>query len=314
MAELDRSDRIVDSHRRQWSTSLRQIAKYLDRPLSVLSARIAAIRQGVMALHPERLGVNAKTFANHRTNTLAALNWYWSEGTRLTRRVVLKPPYAALPARVEGQVRRDVLSPFLRFLSANGVPPDNATYADVDAFMAHREETSFGRVTISHKRQLVRHWNACVNDIEGWPQKHLTDPAYLAKHDGPLWVHFPNGLRTDIDAYCAYLAKPRKDTNGRRLKPCKPATIETRRRELIAAVRAAVEAGVSLEMLTGLGALVHPDTAEIILNHYWARNGEEPKLSTIDLATKFFIIAKAHTDLVSIPEQKGSTRRRNSPQ
>lgn len=297
LAELDRSDRVDDGHRRQWSTSLRQMAKYLDRPLSTLPARITAIRQGVMALHPERLGVNAKTFANHRANALAALNWYWSEGAQLTRRVRLCAPYDALWSRVEGQVRRDVLSPFLRFLSTNEVLSNAVGDDHLKAFIEHRKKTSFSRVTITHERQLVRHWNSCVNDIEGWPRCQLTEPDYAARHAGPSWDDLPSGLRADIDAYCACLAKPRKDTRGRRWKPCKPSTIETRRRELIAAVRAAVEAGVSLEKLTGLDALVHPDTAEIILNHYWARNGEEPAIYTIDLATKFFNFAKAHTDL-----------------
>jgi hypothetical protein len=41
-----------------------------------------------------------------------------------------------------------------------------------------------------------------------------------------------------------------------------------------------------------LSAVLAPDVAEKILDAYWGRNGEIPKLFTIDLAFRFFAIAK----------------------
>ena len=48
-------------------------------------------------------------------------------------------------------------------------------------------------------------------------------------------------------------------------RPCKQSTIDTRRRELIAAVRAAVAAGIPLEELGSLRDLLRPDRVEIII-------------------------------------------------
>ena len=62
-------DEIDVVHKRHWSTSLRQMERYLDRPAAALPARITAIRPAVMRLHPDALGVNAKTFANHRSTS-----------------------------------------------------------------------------------------------------------------------------------------------------------------------------------------------------------------------------------------------------
>jgi integrase len=54
----------------------------------------------------------------------------------------------------------------------------------------------------------------------------------------------------------------------------------------------AVTAGVAIESLTSLSALLAPDVAETVLDAYWRRDGENPKLFTIDLAHRFLAIAK----------------------
>jgi len=54
----------------------------------------------------------------------------------------------------------------------------------------------------------------------------------------------------------------------------------------------AVKAGVPIEALTSLSALVAPDVVEKILDAYWAKNGETPKTFTINLACRFYAIAR----------------------
>jgi hypothetical protein len=74
MAAIERADDLGSEQKRHWLTSLRQMGRYLDRPLSLIPSRIAAIREAVIKLHPTRLGVNTKTFINHRANARAALS------------------------------------------------------------------------------------------------------------------------------------------------------------------------------------------------------------------------------------------------
>src|ERR1700712_105682 len=62
-----------------WVCSLRQIAKWLDRPLELTPARWTAIRSPVEQLHHARLRVTAKTVANHKANAKAALRWFGKE-------------------------------------------------------------------------------------------------------------------------------------------------------------------------------------------------------------------------------------------
>src|SRR5262245_54574514 len=60
---IDQDEDFTPTQKRHWSTSMRQVGRYLDRPLSLIPTRIAAIGPAVKKLHPARLGVNAKTFA-----------------------------------------------------------------------------------------------------------------------------------------------------------------------------------------------------------------------------------------------------------
>ena len=70
----------------------------------------------------------------------------------------------------------------------------------------------------------------------------------------------------------------------KRVRPLKPVTLRTRRAELQGAARMAVKAGVPVENINSLAALLAPEVAEQVLEAYCKKNGEKPKLYTIDLA------------------------------
>jgi hypothetical protein len=54
----------------------------------------------------------------------------------------------------------------------------------------------------------------------------------------------------------------------------------------------AVKIGIPIEKLDSLRALLKPKVAEKILDAYWQKNGDKPKIYTIDLARRFVAIAK----------------------
>ena len=56
--------------------------------------------------------------------------------------------------------------------------------------------------------------------------------------------------------------------------------------------RMAVRLGVSIESLTSLAALLHPDVVELVIDAYWQKNGDEPKTGTIDLGWKVLRMAR----------------------
>ena len=138
---------------------------------------------------------------------------------------------------------------------------------------------------------MARTWNACAEYDSNWPRRKLVEPPLQAA-EGPAWEDFPEWLRRDVDEYLAGLQKIRKGPNGKRYRPCSPKTVRTRRAELVALARKAVKVGIPIGNLISLKALVHPLVVEPVIDAYWHENGEEPKIYTIELASKLLALAR----------------------
>ena len=275
--------------RRHWVCSVRQVAKWLDRPPAEIPARWNAIRMSVRQLHHARVRVTAKTFANHKSNVRAALRWFGNEhgvpqmGARLT------PEWARFRDGLERPIRVRLYN-FIRYCSARGIDPSSIDDTIFQDYWTYRTEFTGMASGNATRRPMVRAWNTCVAAREGWSLQPLTEPPIkVAK---PPWEEFPEGLRRDIDNYLAGLAKPRRSANGKRVHPCSPTTIANRRAELVAFIRMAVRLGFPLKSLTSLTALLNPDVVEKVLDAYWQKNGKEPKTYTIDLGWKLLRMAR----------------------
>jgi hypothetical protein len=187
-------------------------------------------------------------------------------------------------------VARSRLSSLMRFCSAREIAPDGVDEAVIGQFMSYRSHC--GKPADSaFRRLLARAWNGNFGTIAGWPARRLMEPPVKAAVE-IQWETFPEGLRRDIDCYLQGLMRIRKSRSGQRIKPLKPITIRTRRAELQAAARMAVKAGVPIEKLDSLSALLAPEVVETVLDAYWQENGENPKLYTIALAGRLLGIAR----------------------
>jgi integrase len=278
--------------RSQWTCSLRQVAKALDRPLELVPARWTALRLPVSRLHHLALGMTAKTLANHKANTRAALAWLSGAMDQPTRGAPLIPPWQRLRDLVSDRGMRARLYGMMRFASAKGVEPEQVDDALVQAYLTYRAETTALAAGVAAQRSLARTWNRCVREIGHWPQQRLTEPDLPSRSSGPEWDDFPEGLRGDLESYLDRLMRIRRTPSGKRVKPCKASTIRTRRAELVAFVRKAVAIGIPLADLNCLSALLAPALVKRVLDAYWADGGAEPKRYTIDLAWKLHSIAR----------------------
>jgi integrase len=283
---------LCEEKRRHWRSSLTGIARAFDQPLETIPARYSAIRARMASLHHVPLGWAAKTLSNHRANAKAALLWFAKEKDILPHGVPLLPAWERLRIRLPDPSTRYRLMPLMRFCSGVQIEPDAVDEAVIDRYMDHRARTTTRAGDDASRRILSRLWNLGIGKIEGWPQLRLIEPPVKAA-EGPSWNDFPEGLREGIESYLTGLTGRRKNKAGQRIRPCKPSTLVMRRRELVAAVRMAVSAGVPLATLTCLGALIHPDVAEPVLDAYWKKDGEAPSTYTINLASRFVSIAHA---------------------
>jgi hypothetical protein len=223
--------------RRHWTCSLRQIAKWLGRPLEVVPARWQAIRLSIGQLHHARVGVTFKTLANHRSNVRAALRWYSKEegvpryGTRLS------PEWERIRDTLDERLRERLYS-LMRYCSARCIRPPLLDDAIFDDYWRYRAENTGRATNNTARRFMVRAWNAYAATTDGMTLQRLSEPPI--KTAEPAWEKFPVGLRHDIDTYLGGFAKVHRTLTGKRIQPCSPTTITYRRAEMVAVARMAV--------------------------------------------------------------------------
>jgi site-specific recombinase XerD len=290
IAAVEQAAELPEQTRQHWLCSLRQIARWLDRPATVIPARFNAVEMPLRQVHHARVGVTAKTLANHKSNVRAALRWF-AKGHGMPRHGMrLSAEWATFRDRIDDRRRRDRLYSLMRYCSARGIGPGSVDDLVLDEYWRYRVETTALVSNNTRRRLMARTWNACAAAIADWPLQRLTEPPIKSKA-GPAWKDFPEALRREIDTYFARLTKIHRGFSGRRNRPCRPATIRTRRAELMAVARMAVRLGVPIETLTSLAALLQPDVIERVIDEYWQKNGDEPKVFTIDLGWKLLRIA-----------------------
>jgi hypothetical protein len=236
---------------------------------------------------------------NHRSNAKRALLYLSQEKGVPEHGAPLTAEWEELRAQVSDGLVRYRLSSFIRYCSANNVSPREVDETVVDRFAQYRNRCG-KPADDAFRRLLARAWNANIGRMPNWPNQRLAEPPVKPAVEVE-WEEFPRGLRRDVDKYLKGLTQIRKSRTGRHIKPLRESTIRGRRAELQATARMAVKIGIPVEKLGSLAALLKPKLAEKILDAYWEKNGEKPKLYTIDLARRFVAIAK-ETKCLSDPD------------
>ena len=132
---------LSDQTRRHWVCSVRQIAKWLDRPAAVIPARWQAVRISVAQLHHARVGVTSKTLANHKSNVRAALRWFGKEQGVPQRGARLSPEWTRFLQQLERSIRQRLYN-LARYCSARCIGPTSVDDALFDEYWRHRAETT----------------------------------------------------------------------------------------------------------------------------------------------------------------------------
>src|SRR5438477_4546015 len=117
------SAELTDDLKRHWTTSLRQFAKAMDRPLEVIPARYSAVRNDLAKWHHAPSGLSPKTVMNHRSNTKRVLLYLSREKGIPKHGAPLTAEWQELRAQISDSLVRYRLSSLIRYCSANNVSP-----------------------------------------------------------------------------------------------------------------------------------------------------------------------------------------------
>ena len=222
---------LTDSKKTHWSCSLRQICAAIGRPPGSIAGRLSGMNGAMQQLHHTRIGCNPKTLSSHKANTRAALLWFAGVKGLPKRGTVLSPDWASLWAEIPDQFRRNRLSGLIRFASAKAMDPSEVSEEVFDDYMNYRAQTTALATDNAARRKIARAWNACVDDVAAWPKRRLIEPPVKSLTQ-TAWESFPAQLRQEIECYLEGFKKVRRGARGKRIRPCKQSSIDTRRREL----------------------------------------------------------------------------------
>ena len=266
---------LPEQKRRHWTTSLRQIAKALDKPLEVIPARYSAVRADLAQLHQAPAGLTAKTLQNHKSNTKSALLWLAREKGISEHGAPLTPAWEELRGK-----------------SAMALPGRKLSSHAVLFGQRHRAGRGGrgrGRPLHGLSRSDRKACRQCIPASAGpGVERKCRDhpglagaPAHRAAAQGCRGAAMGGVPRRSAAGSWTNILKSlthvRRGRTGKRIRPLKPSTIRQRRVELLAAARMAVKEGVPIDSLTSLSALLAPEVAEKVLDAYWRRNGENPQ-------------------------------------
>jgi hypothetical protein len=178
------SAELPEQTRRHRATSLRQIAKALDRPLEVIPARYSAISKDLAHLHEAPADLTAKTLRNHKSNVKGALLWLAREKDVPRHGAPLTPPWEALRVEIEKRRTRHRLSSLMRYCSAKALGPDDVDEAVVDALMDYRRQRGMD-ADDAFLRFMAQAWNSNVGVVRGWPARRLVEPPAKTRVEIP---------------------------------------------------------------------------------------------------------------------------------
>jgi hypothetical protein len=189
VAAVGQAADLSEQTRRHWVCSLGQIAKWLDRPAAVIPARWHSVRISVAQLHHARVGVTAKTLANHKSNVRAALRWFGKEQPAPQYGVRLSTEWARFRDRLDDRIR-DRLYSLMRYCSARRIGPSAVDDEIFEEYWRYRAETTAQACNNTARRFMVRSWNASAGAIDGCSLRQLTEP--------PLKVASPATYRRHV--------------------------------------------------------------------------------------------------------------------
>ena len=289
MIENDTS--IPAVRRTQWCCTLRRVPVFLARDPRSLPARMSGLRYGLQELHHTNLGISKKSLQNHMSNLRAALRHSRGQHKIPAREAPLTSGWQHLSVQLTTIRLQRGLSSFVRFCSDFDIAPMQVRDEAVDRFIANKMETSFTKRPHELQKQVARCWNEASGIVADWPKTRLTLPDFKPKC-GKRLEDFAERFAQDVEQYLAWLGGAVLFDRPEVERPNKQSTVNTRRREIVGAVNAALEAGYTIEGIGSLSALVEPECVRKILEVYLARADGEPKVFTIELAGKFVSIAR----------------------
>ncbi len=206
------------------------------------------------------------------------------------------------------------LSAGMRYLSGKGVTPATVTAADLQEYCEAIVADRMRRKAEKAADAFIWAWNRTAKAFPAWPQVTMPRKDKRDSFTYPL-DYFPPSFAADVEAYIGRLTQgilfgddnDDDDIDLGPVRAVRPATAQTRRRQLRAAASCLAHSGVPASEIRSIATLVEIRNARRILHFLMQRQGGQPTGGVAQMAT---LLAKLALHWVKVsPEHHAKLRR-----
>jgi integrase len=245
--------------RRDVLSAIRKVGEVLNRNPAEIPADPSRLNARLQEIAPAAIGLSQQRWSNVRSLVLKGIGLVRPvmAGRRITK---LMPEWAALRNQVPKEAGRIRLGTLMRFLSEEGIGPDQVTEADLIRYRDRLFSESLRRGVKKTWDHIIWEWNRAVREIDGFPQITIDRPNGKDRKTLSPDV-FPVSLWSDSELWLDRLQGKDVLADGP-VRAVSDSTRKTREYQLLYFASALVEAGLDPNSLTSLDVLVAPENFE----------------------------------------------------
>jgi integrase len=278
-------------HRRQdLASAVRAVCRSIGKPPGQVAADPVGLGRSIALLTPADTGVSPGRLRNIKSLVGKTLELAGVTTVPRRSRQPLSAAWTELLEQLVDPEARYGLSRFARSCSGRGIEPSQVDDTVANQFGdALATESLVTRPKQMHRTTCIT-WNQAVDTIPDWPQRTLEVPERRRIYAVPLST-FPASFGADLDAFLANCAgEDLLDDDA--AHPASPATIGSRRKQLLAIAAALVQTGRDPQTVRALDDLVEVGAAKTALKFFLARKQNQKTGHLHNLARVLVTVAR----------------------
>jgi integrase len=284
--KLGRDSNLGDTRKRDLRSALSSLARWVGRPLELVSANPASLRPQLAKLSAARLGVKRKRLQNVVSGVNVCLRRYGTVAPKTPLNAFWRKLRAAIPDKY---VRNGTVA-FARYCSERGIGPTEVSDEISQSFLRYLEEETLRKNPKGIHRTTVRLWNCLADKDIDLPRLAL--PDYRKPKITLAEIAFQPSLIADIDTYCRWL---RGDLLFNERPPpnvCRSSTVNLRRKQLVVLASAAVRRGVPITEICNLSDLTSKRVAQAAIEGMFDLGHKQQSQYVQDLIKALYSVHK----------------------
>jgi integrase len=288
MAAVEQDATLSPARRRDLLSSVRRFTALLELDPVRERAGLVAYRDKVRRFAPAAADLSPKAWSNILAGTRAALRVAGIADEVL--RPQPTPAWQMLASALVGGGQWRGLTRLIRYCSSYWIEPESVDDATVEAFRTYLHNATTAAKPDKLTRMACLAWNRAVDEIAGWPQRHLTVPNFR-RIVGLPWTDFPASLQREHSEWLGVLSGQHPFDTRAPIKPLRPATLHAKSEQVRRFASAVVRSGTPIEVLTSFAVLLEPQHVNSGLTWFLRRDGKSTP-STFEMTATLVHIAQ----------------------